>query len=71
MRVLPRQGADGIVSGGDSTLLRMDANLVALRDFRDNFYTCLYRRVDVLFELAYALLSAESARLSSWLSHKV
>ena len=36
----------------------MDTNLVALRDFRDDFYACLYRRADALFELADALLTA-------------
>ncbi len=36
----------------------MDMNLVALRDFRDDFSACLYRRVDALFALAEALLTA-------------
>jgi len=36
----------------------METNLVALRDFRDDFYACLYRRGDALFELADALLAA-------------
>ena len=36
----------------------MDTNLVTLRDFRDDFYACLYRRADALFELADALLTA-------------
>ena len=36
----------------------MDTNLVALRDFRDDFYACLYRRGDALFELADAVLTA-------------
>src|SRR5689334_25430377 len=38
----------------------MDTNLVALRDFRDDFYACLYRRADALFELTDALLSADA-----------
>jgi hypothetical protein len=36
----------------------MDTNLVALRDFRDNFYACLYRCGDALFALTEALLTA-------------
>lgn len=36
----------------------MDTNLVALRDFRDDLYPCLYRRADALFELTDALLTA-------------
>ena len=36
----------------------MDSNLVALRDFRDDLYGCLYRRADALFELTDALLTA-------------
>ena len=36
----------------------MDLNLRALRDFRDDFYACLYRRGDALFELTEALLTA-------------
>lgn len=30
----------------------------ALRDFRDDFYTCLDRRGDALFDLTEALLTA-------------
>jgi len=36
----------------------MDTSCVALRDFRDDFSACLYRRSDALFELADALLTA-------------
>ncbi len=36
----------------------MDAKSVALRDFRDDFYACLYRRADALFELTEAVSSA-------------
>ncbi len=36
----------------------MDTRLHALRDFRDDFYACLYRRADALFELADAVLTA-------------
>ena len=36
----------------------MDANAVALRDFRDDFYACLYRRADALFALAEAVSGA-------------
>ena len=48
----------------------MDTSLVALRDFRDDFYACLYRRADALFELADALLTAGAVpspvHLSGW-----
>jgi len=36
----------------------MDTHLTALHDFRDDFYACLYRRADALFELADAVLTA-------------
>jgi hypothetical protein len=36
----------------------MDTSLVDLRDYRDDFYACLYRRADALFEVADALLTA-------------
>jgi hypothetical protein len=36
----------------------MDMKPVALRDFRDDCYACLYRRADALFALAEALLTA-------------
>jgi hypothetical protein len=36
----------------------MNADHLALRDFRDDFYACLYRRADALFEVADALLAA-------------
>ncbi len=36
----------------------MDTHLVALRDFRDDLYACLYRRTDALFALAEAVLTA-------------
>ncbi len=38
----------------------MDTNLAALRDFRDDFSTCLYRRAAALFALTDALLTAGS-----------
>lgn len=41
----------GGASGGDGTLAYMDTRLLALRDFRDDCYACLYRRGDALFEL--------------------
>jgi len=46
------------VSGGDGTLACMDMNLRTLRDFRDDFYACLYRRADAPFALADAVLTA-------------
>lgn len=36
----------------------METNLVAVRDFRDNPYACLYRRADALFAPTDALLPA-------------
>ncbi len=36
----------------------MEKNTTALSDFRDDFYACLYRRADALFELADAVLTA-------------
>ncbi len=36
----------------------MNANHVALRDFRNDLYACGYRRADALFELTDALLTA-------------
>jgi len=46
------------VSGGNGTLARQATRFVALRDFRDDFHTCLYRRGDALFERADAVLTA-------------